>query len=95
MNIHTCSHCGAIHVDDSTLSPIKRRILYYISKHPGCEIDALMDYVYANDPDGGASTKTLYTHMHQLRQRLHPQGLTVQNRTGPGTTYRLVQRAIP
>lgn len=61
-------------------------IYEYILRHPGCSIEAIVGYVYAERPDGGpddaaASVRTIISY---LRRNLVRYGLTVKNGQGAG-----------
>ncbi len=69
------------------VGPIMARILRVVAQRPGISLAALVDAVYADDPEGGPLTAraTLVRRIGQERTRLARHGLRVRGPRGTGT----------
>lgn len=96
---HQCPTCGTwIPSPGVKVGGRQRRKIYeYILRHPDCTIEAIIDATYSDDPNGGPSDarNTATAIIHTIRKILTGYGLTIANRRGVGTTYRIVPLAKP
>jgi DNA-binding response OmpR family regulator len=98
--MNRCPCCGQVIIaaagpfDDQ---PVKRRIYDFLRNHPeGVNRSEIADHIYADDPDGGPDTmNVIAVHIHKMRKRLVPLGLTITGHQGPGSLYRLRAASPP
>jgi hypothetical protein len=95
-----CAACGLPVVRVApplALPPVKERIFQTVAARPGISADALTDFIWSDDINGGPDQgrKCLHVHVHQLNRRLQPLGLRIRGSHAGG--YRLVsiQEAAP
>lgn len=87
-----CSHCGQIIPPKQlfTHQPVKQRIYDYVVSHPGgVTTQQIMDFIYADDPDGGAEYNTVKVHIYFMNRLLRLHGLQLYAPKGRGSSYTL------
>jgi hypothetical protein len=76
-----CPACGRAFAPTIYISGVKRqRMVYFIAEHPeGINTRDLMDLIYKNDPDGGAtSPQVIPVMVRQANKQLRPQGWEIK-----------------
>lgn len=92
MAVRTCPCCGAGIADTSVLTRIQQRIYDTIFRHPGLLARELMEFIYADDPDGGPlSSKIISVHVVGINRRLASQGIAVHARHGSSDGYKIIK----
>lgn len=89
--VKTCEHCGSVLEERQFHSSFQQDIYDYIRRHPDCTRESIADYVYRNDPDGGAGSNSIAVVIGRMRKQLKGEGFNIVTRSGPGATYRLVK----
>jgi DNA-binding response OmpR family regulator len=83
----------AVSVNDLTVELTPREFAIFQALRLGVALnsDALVDRIYAADPDGGPLFGRACVHIHvmNMRRKLTTIGLTVESRKGRGSWYRL------
>jgi hypothetical protein len=91
-----CPHCGRPMIPKSARFPHVRgarrsRVVELIDDHPGISGEALMDALYADDPDGGASSrKIIAVLVYHARKQITQDGYKIESSVGRGGGYRIV-----
>ena len=91
-----CCCCGQIIPPAVKLPRIKQRIYDYVKAHPaGVTSDQIMDNIYADDPNGGPSGRSVVSvHVNQMNSDyLAAYGLQIRSTLGPGALFTL--RPLP
>jgi hypothetical protein len=90
-----CRHCGQIIPPKIGLPRVKQRIYDCVASHPaGVTTDQILDYVYADDPNGGPDRPCVRAHVYQMnKHHLIPFGVFLRADHGPGAKYILMERA--
>ena len=88
-----CLCCGQIILPKLILPATKQRIYDYMLAHGQATVSALVDYVYALDPNGGPATdrKCIHVHVNHLNKILADVGLKICGQRGRGGYYRLTK----
>lgn len=73
----TCPCCKQLIPPLINLPIIKQRIYDYVSTHPsGVTTAQILDYVYAEDPNGGPDSPCIRAHVYQMNKKhLRPFGV--------------------
>ncbi len=66
----------------------RQAMLEILMKREGLTDPEIREYVYRDDEDGGAETKSVVSAMcREIRRQIEPQGWTIQTRSGPDAPY--------
>lgn len=90
-----CCCCGQVLPPSNPFlpsRPVKARIYDFVSRHPeGVTRDQIADFAYADDPEGGADSRTVTVHIKVMNDAtLKPMGCKIVSTRGHGAIYRLV-----
>lgn len=89
-----CPTCGRAFPPKIDVGGKKRQMIFdYIARHPeGVTVHQIMDYVYAEDPNGGPkSTNIVSVQAKHINHYLEKSGepYRIRGRGGPGSVYKL------
>ncbi len=88
----SCSECGRELPPKLSVTGRRRlAMLEILLRRPnGLTDPEIREYVYRDDEDGGAETRTIVSSMkREINQQIRSQGWEIYCRGGPGAVYRL------
>lgn len=89
-----CPTCGRAFPPKIDVGGKKRQLIFdYVARHPeGVTVGQIMEYVYAEDPNGGPeSSNVVAVQAWHINRYLETRGAPyrIRGRGGPGSIYRL------
>jgi hypothetical protein len=77
------------------LSALQTRTYNFIATHPNCTMKSIIEYVYADDPNGGpvSAVSAIHVQIHRINKRMVGKRIKAKIRassSGRGATYRLL-----
>lgn len=88
-----CPSCGSVLAPEVHVNgPIKKAIIYYITRHPQCSATDIANYAYADDPNGGpdSGTQSIRVMIAQINRRIANKNLYIGRKEGR-TGYSLLK----